>query len=124
MTAIAHPDLSISRQLKGRLRQVARRRWYVLAVVGIFKTLITGLVALLAAVLLLGYFQNLWLPGRMILAFAVWGLLLGSAVRFLRPAFGRWSLSRAAFQIERDAPDLQERISSAIELAGETNSAF
>jgi len=124
MTAIVYPDLTISRQLRGRLRQVARRRWYVLAAVGIFKTLITGLIALLAAVLLLGYFQNLWLPARMTLAFVVWGLLLGSAIRFLRPAFGRWSLSGAAFQIERDAPDLHERISSAIELANETDPTF
>lgn len=126
MTAI--PQSTAARLLSGRLtnplRRVAQRHWYVLATVGVLKTLTFSLVALLAATLLLGYFDHLWMPLRIILAAAAWATVLGSAVRFLRPALRRWSLSRAAMHIESHAPALHERLSSAVELSAESNPAF
>ena len=123
MTAIPQPS-SLSDRLTGPLREVARRQWYVLAVVGAMKTLIAGLVTLLAAALLLGFFHSLWMPVRIALALIAWAVVIGSAVRFLRPALRRWSLSRAAMQVEHHQPALQERLSSAIELSNDREPAF
>ena len=115
---------SISDRLTTPLRQVAQRQWYVLAVIGIFKTLIVALVALLAAAILMGFFQSMWTPVRIAIAAITWIIVIGSAIRFLRPALRRWSLSRAAMQIEHQQPAIQERLSSAVELSSETDPAF
>jgi hypothetical protein len=56
---------------------VAQRQWYVLAAVGVFKTLIAGLIALLAAALLLGYFPGMWMPVRIVVALAAWVVVIG-----------------------------------------------
>ncbi|HSU68354.1 MAG TPA: hypothetical protein VLJ39_15855, partial [Tepidisphaeraceae bacterium] len=96
----------------------------MLAAVGVLKTLIAGLVALLAAALLLGFFQNLWLPVRIALALIAWVVVIGSAIRFLRPALRRWSLSRAAMHVEHHSPAIQERLSSAVELSADKDAAF
>lgn len=126
MTAI--PQSTSARLLSGRitdpLRRVAQRHWYVLAMVGVLKTLTMSLLALLAAVMLLGYFDALWMPLRIVIAAAAWATVLYSAVRFLRPALRRWSLSRAAQHIESQSPALQERLSSAVELSSERDPAF
>ncbi len=114
----------ISDKLSTPLRLVARRRWRLNAAVAICQTLIAGLLVLLATVLILGHFENLWMPVRILLAFVTWASLLASAVRFLRPAFGRWNLGRAAMQIEQDRPDLHERLSSAIEIAQQSDQTF
>ena len=88
MTAI--PQSRSARLLSGRLidplQRVARRHWYVLAAVGVLKTLVVSLLTLLAAAMLLGYFDLLWMPCAVVLAAAAWVTVLGSAVRFLRPA--------------------------------------
>lgn len=126
MTAI--PQSSSARLLSGRLmdplQRVAQRHWYVLAAVGVLKTLVVSLLALLAAAMLLGYFDHLWMPVRIFLAAAAWATVLGSAVRFLRPALRRWSLSRAAQHVESQLPALQERLSSAVELSAERDPVF
>jgi hypothetical protein len=125
MTAI--PQSTSARLLSGRLtdplRRVAQRHWYVLATVGVLKTLTFSLLALLAATLLLGYFDRLWMPVRIVLAAAAWATVLGSAVRFLRPALRRWSLGRAAMHVEAHSPALQERLSSAVELSADSDPA-
>ena len=121
MTAI---PTHVSDRLTAPLRQVAQRQWYVLAAVGVLKTLVVGLVSLLVAAMVLGSLKSLPMPIRIVFAAMAWAMVIGSAIRFLRPALGRWSLSRAAFQIERGQPGLQERLSSAIELSGETDPAF
>jgi DNA segregation ATPase FtsK/SpoIIIE-like protein len=126
MTAIPQSASSrlVSDRLTAPLRRVAQRQWYVLAAVGVLKTLIVSLIAILSTALLLGYFQNLWMPVRVLLALITWALVIGSAIRFLRPVLGRWSLSRAAMQIEQQQPGLHERLSSAVELSAETDPAF
>jgi hypothetical protein len=124
MTAIAAPSFAVSPQLRVRLREVARRRWWVLAAVGVFKTLIAGLLTLLAAVFLLGYFPNLWFPGRVAIALGAWVMIVAAGIRFLRPVVRRQSLSGAARQIEANAPGLHERLSSAIEISEQTDPAF
>lgn len=126
MTAI--PQSASARLLSGRLtdplRRVAQRHWMVLATVGVLKTLTVSLLALLVATMLLGYFERLWMPVRVVLAATAWVMVIGSAVRFLRPALRRWSLSRAAMQVEKHSPGLQERISSAVELSADNDRAY
>jgi hypothetical protein len=126
MTAI--PQSTSSRLLSGRLtnplRRVAQRHWYVLAMVGVLKTLTVSLLALLAAAMLLGYFDGLWMPLRFLVAAIAWATVLYSAVRFLRPALRRWTLSRAAQHVESQSPALQERLSSAVELSSDRDPAF
>jgi hypothetical protein len=126
MTAIPRPlpARPVPDRLAGPLRRVARRHWNVLAAVSILKTLIAGLVALLAAAMLLGYFQWLWMPVRIAIAVIAWAVVIGSAVRFLRPVLYRWGLSRAAMHVESRLPALQERLSSAVELSAESDPAF
>lgn len=121
MTAIPRP---VSDRLAAPLRRVARRRWVVLAAVGVLQTLAAGLLALLAAAMLLGYFQNLWMPVRVALAAIAWALVIFAAARFMRPALTRWGLSRAARHVEEQSPGFQERLSSAVELSAETDAAF
>jgi hypothetical protein len=121
MTTLARP---VPVRLAAPLRRVARRHWYVLAAVGILKTLAAGLLALLVAAMLLGYFQGLWMPIRVALAGIAWIVVIGAAARFLRPALARWSLSRAAMHVEARSPGFHERLSSAVELSAETDPAF
>ena len=126
MTALPQSAFNgeISSRLTAPLREVVRRRWVVEAAVGFFKTLIAGLITLLAATLLLGYFQNLGMAIRVFLALVTWAVVIRSAIKFFRPAFRRWSLSRAAMHVELDRPEIHERLSSAVELAGQTDQAF
>ena len=58
------------------------------------------------------------------LAIATWGLILWIAIRFLTPTLRRWSLSRAAMHVEQSQPGMHERLSSAVELAGERDDRF
>ena len=114
----------VSDRLSAPLRQVSQRHWLVLAAVGVCQTLITGLVALLLAALLLGFFQHMWMPARFAIAVIAWMVVVGGAVVCLRPALRRWNLSRAAMQVEHLQPNLHERISSAVELSGEKDATF
>ncbi len=50
--------------------------------------------------------------------------MIWSAVHFLRPALQKWTLSRAAAQVEYSLPGVQERISSAVELSDEEEPQF
>jgi len=126
MTAIPQPASRrlISDRLRSPLRQVARRQWVVLATVGILRTAIVGLATLLAAALILGYLDKLLLPIRFFVAVVAWLLVMASAARFLRPALRRWTVRRAALLIEHQKPELEERLSSAVELAGEKDPRF
>ena len=66
MTAFPQPRSSrlLSDQLTAPLRDIAQRQWVVLAAVGILQTLIVSLTALLAAALVLGFAQGMWVPAR------------------------------------------------------------
>lgn len=115
---------AVSKKLTGPLREVGRRHWMLAASVGALQTAAFGLLALLAAALLLGSFQNMPAILRVPLALAAWGIFIWTAVRFLRPALRRWSIAESALHIERQLPGMQERLSSAVELTQENDERF
>ncbi|MDB5288903.1 MAG: hypothetical protein JWL69_144, partial [Phycisphaerales bacterium] len=120
----SRPPMSVSDRLSHPLREVSQRQWTVLAARGVLQTLVVSLGALLASALLLGYWQGVPAILRIIIALAAWISVVWSAVHFLRPALQRWSLSRAARQVEALNPDVQERLSSAVELSEESDPRF
>ena len=126
MTAIARSvfDGEISDRLSAPLRLVARRSWIADAAVAGCKTAVCALGCLLAVVLLLGYFQNLWMPVRIFFSLVGWAGVVYSAVRFLRPVMIRRSIAQAAHHVERDQPGLHERLSSAVSLGSRGDAAF
>ena len=126
MSAIPRPSTSfvVSDKLLGPLRDVARRQWSLAAAVGGLQTLAVGLAAVLAGAMLLGQFGNLPAILRVPIAAITWAIVLWAAVRFLRPALHRWSVSESAQHVERKLPNVQERLSSAIELAAESDERF
>ena len=96
----------------------------MLAGKGALQTLAVSLSVLLVAAFMLGYFQGMPAYLRIPLSLAAWVGVIWSAVYFLRPAFQKWTLSRAAAQVEHSLPNVQERISSAVELSDETEPQF
>jgi hypothetical protein len=129
MSAIPQPTSSrfVSERILEPLRQVARRQWTVLATRGVIQTLLFSLGLILAAVLILGRFNNIPVWVRIPVAAIVWGLVIGSAIRFLRPALRRRSLVRTALDVEAKllpTRDTHERISSSVELSAEKDSRF
>jgi hypothetical protein len=62
--------------------------------------------------------------GRLTIAAVADGAVLVAAVYFLRSALQRTALSAAAQQAERAFPELQERISSAVELSRDEDERF
>ena len=122
MTAI--PSHLAPSSLTGPLRAIARRQWFVVAAVGVLRTLIAGLCILLGAALILGALPGLWMPVRVVLAALAWLTVLAAAVIFLRPALRRWNLSRAAQHVEQLHRNVEERLSSAVELAEERDPLY
>lgn len=114
----------VSDRVAAPLRLIARRHWAVLASVGLLRALMIVAVLVLLASLILGRFDYLWMPARVVIAALVWTGVILSAWRMLRPAISRWNLNRAARLIERHKPELQERLSSAIELSLEKDPRF
>jgi hypothetical protein len=128
MSAIPQPGSRfVSERILEPLRQVARRQWTVLATKGVIQTLLFSLGLILAAVLILGRFNNIPAWIRIPVAIIVWGSVIGSAIRFLRPALQRRSLVRTALDVEdqlKTTRDTHERISSSVELGAEKDSRF
>ena len=125
MTAIPQPaPRMISDRILDPLRQVARRQWLVLAAKGVLQTLVVCLGLLLGTALLFGFWGSMPVALRVILAVLVWGTVFVAGVCFLRPALHKRRLSQAAFKVEEQMPDVQERISSAVELSEETDARF
>ncbi|HWE94702.1 MAG TPA: DUF4175 family protein [Tepidisphaeraceae bacterium] len=120
----SRPPMSVSDRLTNPLREVSQRQWTVLAARGVLQTLVISLGALLASALLLGYFPGIPLVLRVIVSLITWASVVWSAVHYLRPALQRWSLSRAARQVEELDPGVQERLSSAVELSQESDPQF
>lgn len=114
----------ISDRILSPLREVSRRQWIVLAGKGALQTLAVSLAVLLVAAFTLGYFQMMPAIVRIPLSLAAWVAVIWSAVHFLRPALQKWTLSRAAAQVEHSLPSVQERISSAVELSDEQEPQF
>ncbi len=125
MSAIPQPaSQMISDRILSPLREVSRRQWFVLAGKGALQTLAVSLAVLLVAAFTLGYFQMMPAYVRIPLSLAAWAAVIWSAVHFLRPALQKWTLSRAAAQVEHSSPHVQERISSAVELSDEDEPQF
>jgi hypothetical protein len=126
MTAIPQPFSSreISTHVTDPLQQVVTRQWYVDAAVAILKLLIVTMIALFAVAMLLGYFPDLWMSARMSLAIFAWVIVIVATVRLITPTLRRWSIGRAATHVEQTRPELHERLSSAIELAAESDPVF
>lgn len=125
MTAIPQPSPAslVTDRIVEPLRQVARRRWRVSAIRGAFQALIVALTLLLPVSLFFGFLPNLPVSLRVALAALAWGAVAAAAVYFLRPALRRRRLAQAAREVERRM-DVQERLSSAVELADETDPRF
>jgi hypothetical protein len=126
MSAIPRPSTSfaVPDKLLWPLRKVARRQWSLAVAVGGLQTLTLGLAAVLAGAMLLGQFGNLPAILRVPIAAITWAMVLWAAVRFLRPATRRWSPSESAQLVERRLPNMHERLSSAVELAAESDGRF
>lgn len=126
MTAIADTEsaLTLPASVRSLLLRIILRRWWVATAVGMLQLLTLGLAVLLAGALVLGCFPNLWAPIRLLVAFAVWLIVLRSTTLVLRPAFRRTRFAVAAMEVEQRRPDLEERLSSAVELAADRDSPF
>jgi hypothetical protein len=121
MTAIPQPGVSrgVSERIAKPLGDVAARQWKLVAARASVHALLVALPVFLGAALLLGFLPTT--PGwvRLPVAAITWATVLTSAVHFMRPALRRPSINDAAFTVERHVTGLQERLSSAVELAGE-----
>ena len=117
MTTLTQPLASPPppRRIIAPLREIIMRQWAVAASRGLLQLLAGGLTLLLLVSLLLGSF-GLPVVLRVIIAALAWAALLWIIAKTLRPVLRRWSLSRAAQQVEKLVPQLNERLSSAIEL--------
>ncbi|MBP5226224.1 MAG: hypothetical protein J6336_02450 [Kiritimatiellae bacterium] len=111
------PSVTLPRELKSRLaRMIARVRW-VLFIRGIFAVLAVAVVGILAVMAIDAAVVLIHPAAR-------WGLSLAVAVMTLltawtaliRPLCQKLSLTRIARILETRHPELQERISSTIEL--------
>ncbi|HEY8667929.1 MAG TPA: DUF4175 family protein, partial [Tepidisphaeraceae bacterium] len=118
-SALPHPERIVK-----AMRRVATRRWLMQTVKGLLQTMLVSLTIFLTVVLALGTFANMpaWL--RVALPIGAWCALAACALCFLRHSFIRDSLSQAAQQVEAMRPELQERISSAVELANQSDPRF
>jgi hypothetical protein len=115
---------AVSERILGPLRQVAARQRMTRAGGGVLQFVVVGLAVLLPGVFLLGVFPGMALGGRVVIAVAADGAVLLAAVYFLRSAFRRTALTTAAQQAERAFPELQERISSAVELSRDEDERY
>src|SRR3954452_9402890 len=118
-TALTLPD-AITRPL----REVARRQWRVAAAAAGLRGLLLCLSLLLLTSLLFGFWTSMPVSLRVAVASAAWAAALLGCARVAAPVLRRPRLRDAALAIERSTPGLDERISSAIELANEGDSRF
>src|SRR5688572_5214695 len=120
MTALPQPTSlpGISDRITGPLHGVASRLWKLTAARALLLTLCAGLAILLPAALVLGFFTATPVPLRIALAAITWAAILAAAFHFLRPALRRRSVGDAALTVEQCVPGLEERLSSAVEIAG------
>ena len=125
MTVTAHPDLSppVPERILSPLRQVAGMQRFVRLATGFLRAGALVLAIWLAAVLTLGLVP-LPLAARVAMAVIAWGSILVGLAFWIVPATQRRSLAFAAGQVEAALPEVQERISSAVELAQEPDARY
>jgi hypothetical protein len=119
MSAIPQPSL-VSDVLTRPLRQVAARRWWLVAATGLLQLFIVACTVVLAAALVLGTFDELQVAARVALSAVAWATLIISLLTFLKPAFARRPLSAVAREVESQLNDGRELLSSAVELCATT----
>ncbi|MGC8552626.1 MAG: DUF4175 family protein [Phycisphaerae bacterium] len=117
------PEGALPPELIAPLRAVARRQRALRIAMAALQSLLIIFVVSLIAVLILGSLDHIPTIVRWLLALAAWAVEVIASVRLLRPAFAPVSLYQAARQIETATPAAQERILSAVELAGEHQDA-
>lgn len=122
-TANAPQGPAVSARILHTLRVVAERQRILRIARALLRVAVAALAAWLALGLLLGHYP-LPMPVRIAASAVAWGVLVGSAIMLLRPAFGRVDERAAAARIEQTFPDVEERISSAVELSKEENPHF
>ena len=121
MTGLAktYPSSTVPTDIVRALRRLIRRSRTVLLIRGCFAVAAVALASLLGAMALdagLTFFSN-W--PRWALSFSALGLTLLAAIWFLfRPLRRSFTLAGVARAIEEKHPELQERVSSAVELLG------
>jgi hypothetical protein len=115
---------AVSERILVPLRQVAARQRRVRFGGSLLQFAGLALTLLLLAVFFLGVFPRMAVWGRLTIAAVADGAVLVAAVYFLRSALQRTALSAAAQQAERAFPELQERISSAVELSRDEDERF
>ncbi len=123
MSAIPRPHL-LSEAVAAPLRQVAKRRWRLVAGIGLLQLLVVCLTVWLAAALIAGTVVDLPRVARVSLGVLAWATLLFSVVVFLPPMFRRRTLSGLARQIESELGDSRELLSSAVELSADQDTRF
>jgi hypothetical protein len=99
-----------------RLGKIERRQWAVNFAITCMQTVVVLLLVFLAGAMLLGAADGLSSPLFAAIAAGVWliaGWLIAAAIR---DSSARLPLVTVARQIERQRPDIEERISSAVEL--------
>ncbi len=116
--------LQVPEGILAPLRQVAARQRMTRAWMGLLQCGVAGLAIFLLAVLLLGMFPGLPVAVRVSLMGAAYISIAICGVFALRHAFGKTPLNVAAQQTEQALPELQERLSSAVELTEENDERF
>ena len=110
--------------LREPLDQIVRRRLKVTLGIAALSTISLALLILLASAAFIGFLlPPYWL--RLPIAILFWIGVIYMAGRSARPLLERWTLARTARHVERLFPELQERLSSAVELTcDEPNAVF
>ena len=120
---VDHDVKRVPRPIVDKLRAVIRRARTVVLVRGLLAVLSVALLGLLAGMAIDTTFTIFSVEVRAILSLTILGIILFSVYAFLlRPLARSYSLTSVARTIEERNPELEERISSAVELLTSTDS--
>jgi hypothetical protein len=114
----------VSEHILAPLRRVARRHWLLVGARSLLQLITIGLLVLLAIALILGYMPNLNAFLRLPVVVLTWAGIVALGYFAIRPMFQSWSVDRAALEIEHSLPQVQERISSAVELSSDQDPRY
>jgi hypothetical protein len=124
MSTMSPASQHVSEHILAPLRRVARRHWLLVGVRCLLQLITVGLLVLLAIALILGYMPNLTPFLRLPVVLLTWSGIVALGYFAIRPMFESWSVDRAALEIEHSLPQVQERISSAVELSSDEDVRF
>jgi hypothetical protein len=119
MTTMTPASQHVSEHILAPLRRIARRHWLLVALRCVLQLVTIGLLVLLAIALILGHLPNLSPFLRLPMVFLTWSGIVTLGYFAIRPMFQSWSVDRAALAVEHSLPQVQERISSAVELSND-----